>query len=127
MRMQVDDAWGAAIEVTAPGIRAVLAAKPVTTESYLAFLEATGRETPRAVTRGRRLSEPAVHVTYADAQAFCAWFGRETGRDVRLPSVSELVELTSEITEQGIDREIWAHDRQAHHGAPLQPAAQGLA
>lgn len=115
MTSSIRDAWGHTVEVAAPGIHALLAERPVQTESFLAYLRAVGRAAPRAVTRGRRLSEPVIHIPYADAQAFCEWFGQQTGRRVRLPAVAELVELAREITEQGIDREIWVHDFRLHH------------
>jgi formylglycine-generating enzyme required for sulfatase activity len=63
---------------------------PVTRAQYQAFVDATGHPWP-----GRRRGSaagpdhPATQVSWQDAQAFCRWFGRQTGRTVRLPTEAE--------------------------------------
>ncbi|MBI4178587.1 SUMF1/EgtB/PvdO family nonheme iron enzyme, partial [bacterium] len=61
---------------------------PVTFEEYDRFCESTGRLKPpdEGWGRGRR---PVIHVTWYDAEAYCAWLAEKTGRDFRLPTEAE--------------------------------------
>ncbi|MBN1342087.1 MAG: SUMF1/EgtB/PvdO family nonheme iron enzyme [Phycisphaerae bacterium] len=82
-----------------------MAAHEVTNAQYRQFTRATGRHPPRGLLlRGMKLirdfdpwedpkfsgdDQPVVCVTYADAEAFCAWLSRKEGRKYRLPSSDE--------------------------------------
>jgi len=68
-----------------------LAETPVTNRQYGLFLEATGHEEPD-YWRERRFSgpeQPVVGVSWADAQAFCAWLTKLSGLSVILPSEAQ--------------------------------------
>lgn len=59
----------------------------VTFDEYDAYCAATGAERPDApYGRGR---QPAIHVSWEDAQGYCAWLSDETGAKYRLPSEAE--------------------------------------
>ncbi len=60
----------------------------VTFDDYDAFCGETGRERPGDGDwgRGRR---PVIHVSWDDAQAYCAWASERTGAAYRLPSEAE--------------------------------------
>ena len=60
----------------------------VTFAQYDAFCEATGKRKPGDEGWGRgRL--PLINVNWDDANAFCRWLSRETGKDIRLPTEAE--------------------------------------
>jgi formylglycine-generating enzyme required for sulfatase activity len=61
---------------------------PVTFEEYDYFCEATGREKPsdEGWGRGRR---PVINVTAYDAEAYCEWLSKVTGKFYRLPTENE--------------------------------------
>jgi formylglycine-generating enzyme required for sulfatase activity len=61
---------------------------PVSFAEYDAFCEATGRDKPRDEGWGRD-QRPVIHVTWEDANAYCGWLARETGRPYRLPAEAE--------------------------------------
>ncbi len=66
---------------------------PVTVAQYRSFCKAMRRgkmpPEPR-FNRGWSVADhPIVHVTFKDAQEFCAWVAEKTGRRVRLPSEQE--------------------------------------
>ena len=68
-----------------------LAVHPVTNDDYARFVAATGHEPPRDWTTlsARGGDRPAVGVSWLDAQAYCAWVTRTSGRVVRLPTEAE--------------------------------------
>nr|VFK58355.1 MAG: Formylglycine-generating enzyme, required for sulfatase activity, contains SUMF1/FGE domain [Candidatus Kentron sp. TUN] len=61
---------------------------PVTFAEYDRFCEATGRKKPKDNSWGRE-RRPVIHVSWQDAQDYCAWLSRETGHGYRLPSEAE--------------------------------------
>ena len=70
------------------GDRFAIGRYAVTFGEYDHFSDVTGREKPadRGWGRGRR---PVIKVSWWDAQAYCEWLARETGRPYRLPSEAE--------------------------------------
>lgn len=60
----------------------------VTFLEYAYFAAATGREEPddRGWGRGKR---PVINVSWHEADAYCSWFGRQTGKKYRLPTEAE--------------------------------------
>ena len=60
----------------------------VTFAEYDLFCRNTGRELPGDEGWGRE-NRPAIHVSWDDAQAYCAWLSRQTGQGYRLPSEAE--------------------------------------
>jgi toxoflavin biosynthesis protein ToxD len=79
---------------------------PVTTAQVRAFVEATGEPVAADVARRAEnphlADHPATGLTYAEAQAFCAWASAELGRPVRLPTGDEW-----EATARGHDARPW--------------------
>lgn len=65
----------------------------VTNAEYRAFVAATGRAAPRAWRAGGfpagKAAHPVVDVSLADAEAYCAWVGRQTGRKAALPTAAQ--------------------------------------
>ncbi|MEM9725663.1 MAG: SUMF1/EgtB/PvdO family nonheme iron enzyme, partial [Pseudomonadota bacterium] len=57
----------------------------VTFEEYDAFCAATGRAPPPDCGWGRG-KRPVINVSWADAQAYCAWLGKQAQAPYRLPS-----------------------------------------
>ncbi len=68
-----------------------LAETPVTNGQYGSFLEATGHAEPEYWRDGRfsDATQPVVGVSWADAEAFCAWLADLAGRPVGLPSEAQ--------------------------------------
>lgn len=67
---------------------------PVTNAQYEAFVRQTGHDAPKVGWVGRRpqparLNHPAVEISWDDAQTYCQWLSRQTGRSYRLPSEAE--------------------------------------
>jgi len=64
---------------------------PVTNAEYRVFLEETGGEAnPWMTTPGfDRDDQPVVNTSWHDAQAYCDWLSRKTGRGFRLPTDAE--------------------------------------
>jgi hypothetical protein len=91
------------------GFRAVLAAHPVTRESYKQFLRDTGQPTPPALTRPEPASNPVTYVSQVDALAYCRWFSGRGGHAYRLPTMGELQEVAGESTDEGISPDFWPH------------------
>ncbi len=68
-----------------------LAETPVTNRQYAVFLEKTGAREPD-YWRDKRFSvpeQPVVGVSWDDAQDFCAWLSKASGRRVLLPSEAQ--------------------------------------
>lgn len=61
----------------------------VTNEQYLAFCERAGHPRPETPFWGAPADHPVVNVSWFDAEAFCRWLSRETGRSYRLPTEAE--------------------------------------
>jgi len=61
---------------------------PVTFEEYDRFCDATDREKPddEGWGLGRR---PVINVSWDDAQGYCQWLSRQTGKTYRLPTEAE--------------------------------------
>ena len=81
-------------EECAVEVGAVLVGRyPVTNAQLRAFVDATGE--PVAVQAARRARDPqladhpATGLTFAEAEAFCAWAAAELARPVRLPTGGE--------------------------------------
>lgn len=70
------------------GFRAVLAARPVTRESYRRYLHDTGQPTPRVLTLSKPPTDPITYVSQVDALAYCRWLGARQARACRLPALS---------------------------------------
>jgi Sulfatase-modifying factor enzyme 1/TIR domain len=70
------------------GYRFAIGRHPVTFAEYDHFCDVTKRERPQdeGWGRGRR---PVINVSWFDAQAYCEWLAKETGRLYRLPSEAE--------------------------------------
>ena len=68
-----------------------MALRPVTNEEYAAFLAATPHEPPRFWEDPifNAPGQPAVGVSWLDADAYCRWLGSVTGQTVRLPTEAE--------------------------------------
>lgn len=67
---------------------------PVTNKEYAAFVKATGAQAPSNWTNGKYLkgedNYPVNFVSYADAEAYCAWLTKQDGVNTyRLPNESE--------------------------------------
>jgi len=66
---------------------------PVTNRQYAAFIQATGYEKPEHWENGRppagKEDHPVVKVNCHDAEAFCQWLSRRSGRSLRLPTEAE--------------------------------------
>jgi formylglycine-generating enzyme required for sulfatase activity len=60
----------------------------VTVDQYKQFVRATGHE-PAELGIGQRGDHPVTNVTWEDAQAFCAWLAKKSGRGVRLPTEAQ--------------------------------------
>ncbi len=76
------------------GLGAVLVGRfPVTNAHLVAFIDATGEPVAFDVARRARdpqlADHPATGLTFAAAQAFCAWAAAELARPVRLPTGRE--------------------------------------
>lgn len=65
----------------------------VTNAQYAEFVEAVKNNAPEDWTDGKfpegKGNEPVVGMTWADANAYCAWLSKELGATVRLPTVAE--------------------------------------
>lgn len=60
----------------------------VTFDEYDYFCDSTGRDKLGDQDWGRA-NRPVINVSWADAQAYCAWLNEQTGRPYRLPSEAE--------------------------------------
>jgi len=58
----------------------------VTLEEYDKFCEATKREKPSDLGRGKR---PVINVNWDDAKAYIKWLSEQTGKDYRLPTEAQ--------------------------------------
>jgi len=58
----------------------------VTFEEYDKFCEATKREKPSDLGRGKR---PVINVNWDDAKAYIKWLSEQTGKDYRLPTEAQ--------------------------------------
>lgn len=61
---------------------------PVTFGEFDLFARETRREAPADEGWGR-LNRPVINVSFNDAEQYCAWLSRKTGRKYRLPSEAE--------------------------------------
>lgn len=61
---------------------------PVTFDDYDLFCQQSGRRKPRDEDWGRT-NRPVIHVSWHDAQDYCAWLSQQTGQQYRLPSEAE--------------------------------------
>jgi hypothetical protein len=96
------------------GAHEVVAAHPVTRQEYKAYLAAVGKPVPPALARGDNSSATVTYVSQADATEYCRWLSAKQGRRYRLPTMAELHELADQITQEGIDLEVWPHTHQPH-------------
>ena len=69
----------ATIALDEHGFRAVLAARPVTRESYRRYLSDTGQPMPRVLTQPAPPTDPITYVSQADATAYCRWLSAAGG------------------------------------------------
>jgi formylglycine-generating enzyme required for sulfatase activity len=91
------------------GFRSVLAARPVTRESYRRYLHDTGQPLPRVLTQPAPPTDPITYVSQVDATTYCRWLSARQARDCRLPTMTELEELNSELAEHDQGPEAWPH------------------
>jgi len=65
----------------------------VTNAQYAEFIEATKNKAPKGWVNSTfpegKGNEPVVGMTWADANAYCAWLSKKIGAEVRLPSEAE--------------------------------------
>lgn len=61
----------------------------VTVAEYKAFCTATGLSMPEAPREGWNDNHPIVNVTFDDANAYCNWLSKTTGKNFRLPTEAE--------------------------------------
>ena len=71
-----------------PGTHLLFSVWDTRVKDYRAFVQATGRPW-RAPSFAQTPDEPAVNVTWEDAQAFCRWLSEREGRPYRLPTDAE--------------------------------------
>ena len=64
----------------------------VTNEAFAAFVDATGYRTEAEV-----FGFPAVHISWNDAVAYCAWAGRRLSIPIRSVRVRDFVECGGSI------------------------------
>ncbi len=60
----------------------------VTFAQYDAFCDATGAKKPNDEGWGRG-KRPVINVSWNDADAYCAWLSKQTGKEYRLPTEAE--------------------------------------
>jgi len=99
--------------------------KPVSLSDYSRFAKLTSRAASLCRERASLLrvlaprsfrepgfaqgeSEPVVCVSLADAEAYAAWYSRQTGHDYRLPSAAESRQTAAEIS--GRKLALWSRD-----------------
>ena len=65
----------------------------VTNLQYSEFIESTKNKAPKGWVNSKfpegKGNEPVVEITWADADAYCAWLSKEIEADVRLPNEAE--------------------------------------
>ena len=70
-----------------------IAPTPVTNEQYQLYIQATGAKAPQHWKNGQppqdKLDHPVVYVSWEDAQKYCQWLSKQTGKAVRLPTEAE--------------------------------------
>lgn len=66
-----------------------LAESEVTVSQFKAFCAATGRPMPSAPAWGWKDDLPMCNVTWHEAQEYCQWLSKATGKKYRLPTESE--------------------------------------
>ncbi len=97
------------ISVTEHGAHAVLAAHPVTRQSYKAYLHTLGLPIPPSLAQADNPANPVTYVSQVDALAYCRWLGGREGYPYRLPTMAELLELADDASQDGISPEVWPH------------------
>lgn len=95
------------------GVNATLAAHPVSREEFKAYLHAIGRPIPAPLNQAGDPHAPVTYVSQVDASEYCRWLSAKEGRHLRLPRMAELHELADEITQEGINLEVWPHHHQS--------------
>ena len=60
----------------------------VTFNEYDAFCDATGRKKPKDEGWGRGI-HPVIRVSWDDADAYCVWLSKKSGKEYRLPTEAE--------------------------------------
>jgi hypothetical protein len=92
--------------------RIAVATRPITRQEFKAYLAAAGKPVSKPLARGDSPSAAVTYVSQADAIDYCRWLAAKEGRRYRLPTMSELNELADEVTQDGIDLEVWPHTYQ---------------
>ncbi len=95
-------------------VNVALATRPVTRQEFKAYLAANDRPVPAPLAHGDSGTSPVIEVSQVDAADYCRWFGAQQGRSYRLPTMAELHELADEITQEGVNPEVWPHTHQLH-------------
>lgn len=107
------------INLAGRGQPVALAARPISRQEFIAYLQEVGKPIPSQLTHGNRATAPVTDVSQIEATDYCRWLGAKEGRPCRLPRIAELHQLADEMTQEGISSEIWPHYR------PPQPEFRG--
>ena len=89
----------------------MLAARPVTRDSYRRYLHDTGRPLPHVLMLSAPPTDPITDVAQVDAAAYCRWLSAREARDCHLPTMAELEELNGELAERESGLEAWPHSK----------------
>ena len=103
------------------GFRSVLAARPVTRESYRRYLHDTGQPLPHMLTQPAPPTAPITDVSQAEATAYCRWLSARRGGIAVCRPWPSWRSLNGELAEQDLGPEAWPHT-QGH----LQEVIGGL-
>ena len=62
---------------------------PITFEEYMIYCKSTGSPKPEGWGILGKFKHPVVNVSWEEAQSFCSWLSKQTGRNFRLPTEAE--------------------------------------
>jgi sulfatase modifying factor 1 len=62
---------------------------PITVAQYKTFCQASGQSMPKAPSWGWRNKHPVVNVNFDEANTYCKWLSKTTGKNYRLPTEAE--------------------------------------
>lgn len=109
--------------VTLPAYQ--ISREEISYEQYVFFLNATGRVPSGNLGWGG--NNPVINITWGDANNFCAWLSRKTGKQINLPTEAQW-ELAARGTDQR--RYPWGNGdlncNRANYGCHQRPLAVGI-